>query len=150
MLQSPEELMKLDNNTLLATWVELGKQQKHLKLLEMCARTLCVDRFFNSEMKKGKEELNVGSGYTLIATKKLTYKLNSKDRALVEETIEALKTMSEEGRQLAEKLFKLTYSLDSEVYNELNDVYKNMLKSIVTIDDATPTLTLKEPKVAKV
>lgn len=147
VIQTPEDLHTLRPTELLATWVQLSKQLKFIKNLESVGRALCIQRLY-PENFKAQSELNLGNGYSLVAVKKLNYKLQADDLQ-VEEVIEAMCQVHEHGLEIAERLFKKKYSLDVEEYTNLPIDLKDIVNIIVSIEDATPTLTLKEPKVKR-
>jgi hypothetical protein len=112
MIQAPEDLHVLQPTELLATWAHLSKQLKFIKNLENVGRTLCIQRFY-PENFKASSELNLGNGYSLVAVKRLNYKIDA-DIDQVEEIIEAMCLVHDQGAQIAGRLFKKKYALDTE------------------------------------
>jgi len=147
VIQTPEDLHTLPPTELLATWVQLSKQLKFVKNLESVGRTLCIQRFY-SENFEGSNELNLGNGFSLVAVRKMNYKIEA-DIEEVEQIIEAMCQVHDNGAEIAARLFKKKYSIDEKEYHSLPLELMNIVNTIVSIEDATPTLTLKEPKVKR-
>lgn len=159
MITSPEDLLKLDDTALLATWVSLDEQLKKLKNLENVSRTLCIDKFYpkykenvntsaQEIIREGTFELNVGGGYSLVAVKKLGYKLDAEESD-IDHLKECMCMASEQGRDLSEKVFKKKYVLDVKEYHTLPKYLKELVDNVIVIDDAKATLTLKKLKERK-
>lgn len=142
-VQTPEDILKLDDSSLLATWVELSKQASHIKNLESTARKLCVDRFFSNTGKKGTFRKPAGESYELKCVKKLNYKISTEKEAI--ENVKAMLSKHSDIAGVAGGLvFKQKYELDSKVYEGLSTDIQNILANVVTISDATPSLELIE------
>ncbi len=93
----------------------------------------------------GVNTLELGEGYKLKATRKLNYKLD-KDAEKVEAMLDRLDKQGNEGGFIADRLVKWVAEMSVSEYNKLDDKYRKIVDSVLTISDGTPSLELVEPK----
>lgn len=108
---------ELDRNALIVQWRAAQKALSLAKDEEATLRAQLVATYFDSTKEKGTENLPLGEGYTLKCVKKLTAKI---DKARIDAKLEAIDAISEEGKFIAERMFKWTPELSM---TEWNDVY---------------------------
>lgn len=127
-----------------------------LKAKEMDLRKYIVSRAF-PQKEEGTNTKELGNGYELKAVIKYNYKLSDND--VVEKTLQEIAAIGNEGSFIADRLVGWTPNFYKTEYNKLqddaaagNENAKKILKlceKMLTITDAAPTLTIKEPKVKK-
>lgn len=127
-----------------------------MKQEEMELRKYIVNRAFPKK-EEGTNTIELGNGYELKAVVKYNYKLA--DNKLVEDGLEKIAKLGNEGAFIADRLIGWTPNFYVSEYREIqksadegNPTSKEMLKvidSFLTIDEAAPTLTIKEPKKKK-
>jgi len=101
-----------------------------------------------SDLREGMENLELGNGYKLKATFKLSRKLENKDG----ETSEALRMIAETGeagKLYAERLVKWSPELSVSEYKKLPTNIREVIDSCVTSKATTPSLEIVEPKILK-
>lgn len=144
----------------LLEWDRLKKLVNSTKELELKFRKYVVDRAF-PDKHEGMNNLDLGNGYTLKAGIKFNYKLAENDK--VEKTLDVIAKIGNQGSFIADRLVSWTPNfllteyrkLQEEATNSdpmINEPAKAILKEIdgmLTIDDAAPSLEIKEPKVKK-
>jgi hypothetical protein len=146
----------LNQDALLMLHKQMQDDLSELKAKELELRKYIVNRAFPSK-SEGTNTLELGSGYELKAVVKYNYKLA--DNELVEKTLEEIAKCGNSGPFIADRLVGWTPNFQKGEYNKLNDDAaagdenaKKILKLVeimLTITDAAPTLTIKEPKVKK-
>lgn len=127
-----------------------------LKEKEMELRKYIVTRVF-PQRTEGTNTKELGQGYELKAVVKYNYKLADNDT--VEKVLKEIAAIGNEGPFIADRLCSWTPNFQKYEYTKLqeeaasgDDNAKKILKLIeimLTITDAAPTLSIKEPKVKK-
>lgn len=127
-----------------------------LKAQELDLRKYIVNRAF-PQKEEGTNTKELGNGYELKAVVKYNYKLADND--VVEKTLQEIAKVGNDGPFIADRLVGWTPNFLKTEYNKLqddaaagNENAKAILKlteKMLTITDAAPTLTIKEPKVKK-
>jgi|SRR5690606_10963881 len=146
----------MNEDQLLMEHKKLQDELSTLKEREMELRKYIVSRAF-PQKTEGTNTKELGNGYELKAVVKYNYKLSDND--VVEKTLEEICKVSNEGPFIADRLVGWTPNFYKTEYNKLQDdaaagseTAKSILKLVekmLTITDAAPTLTIKEPKVKK-
>lgn len=145
----------LSQDQLLMKHVALKQALEQAKEAEMDLRKYIVNRAF-PQKQEGTNTLELGNGYELKATVKFNYKLADND--IVEKTLDAIAATGNQGSFIAERLVGWTPNFHLTEYRKLQEdaaisaEAKSILELVnvmLTITDAAPTLTVKEPKVKK-
>ena len=127
-----------------------------MKQEEMELRKYIVNRAFLKK-EEGTNTLELGNGYELKAVVKYNYKLS--DNKTVEDGLDKIAAIGNQGKFIADRLVGWTPNFYVSEYREIQKSAdegsaeaKEMLKiidSFLTIDEAAPTLNIKEPKKKK-
>jgi len=135
---------------------DIKKKLAALKEEEMEWRKYIVKRAFPNA-HEGMNTLELGGGYQLKAGVKFNY--NLKDNDTVEAGLDRIAAIGNEGQFIAERLVSWTPNFLLTEYRALQEqsekgsqAAKAILKEVETfliIDDAAPTLAIKEPKAKK-
>lgn len=134
---------QMTNDELLMHWKNIKTQAETLKITEADLRKYIVQHMFPNA-KEGTNNQDLGNGYKLKAEIKYNYKI---DNNKIDNVLEDIATMGNEGSIVAERLIKWTPSLSLTEYRDiLNQDIKKKIDSALTITDAMPTLSIIEPK----
>jgi len=146
----------LDQDQLLMLHKQMQDDLAALKEKELELRKYIVNRAF-PQKEEGTNTLDLGAGYELKAVVKYNYKLTDNDT--VDKTLQEIAAVGNEGAFIADRLCSWTPNFQKTEYNKLkddaeagNETAKQILKLVekmLTITDAAPTLTIKEPKAKK-
>jgi hypothetical protein len=149
--QSPYD--KMDRDTLLMEHQKLKDDIDKLKEKEMELRKYIVDRCFPNK-QEGTNTLALGAGYELKAGVKFNYKLA--ENKIVETCLDKISAIGNQGAFVADRLVSWSPSFLLTEYRNLQEQAKEGDKSAIeilkicsemlTIDEAAPTLAIKEPK----
>lgn len=143
-------LNPLDNMTqdeLLVRWQCLKDAVETAKSAEMEMRKYIVSRAFPNK-HEGMNTAELGNGYQLKAAVKYNYTLS--DNKAVEEALDRIAKIGNEGSFIADRLVNWKPSLCLSEYRELdNEDIKREINKVLTITEGAPTLEIKEPKVKK-
>lgn len=151
--QSANPLDALSQDQLLMKHVALKQALEQAKEAEMDLRKYIVNRAF-PQKQEGTNTLELGNGYELKATVKFNYKLADNDT--VEKTLDAIAATGNQGSFIAERLVGWTPNFHLTEYRKLQEdaaisaeakAILELVNVMLTITDAAPTLTVKEPKV---
>lgn len=156
-----ERRKKLD--AALVQWQSAKDALETAKEAEMNLRKYCFQLAF-TDAKEGMNSLELGSGYVLKGGKKLNYNLKAPvgydgDAVdAVDEVAEKFGQISNEGKFIAERLFKFKVDLSVSEYRKLTEDAKHSagakvmlteLNKVLEISEGSPTLEIREPKVKK-
>lgn len=136
------------NNDKLLAWDHAKKALDAAKSAEASLRKEVLKDFYDfggeSDLREGTENLELGNGYRLKATFKLSRKLENKNH----ETEEALAQIAtfENGILYAERLVKWSPELSVSEYKKLPENVRAVIDACVTSKAATPSLEIVEPK----
>ena len=136
------------NQDKLLAWDHAKKALDAAKVLESSLRQEVLKDFYDfggdSDLREGTENLELGNGYKLKATFKLSRKLENKNG----ETQNALDKIAnfENGILYAERLVKWSPELSVSEYKKLPTEIRQVIDSCVTSKAATPSLEIVEPK----
>lgn len=143
----------MNEDQLLLSWNEKKKQIEIAKNEELELRKYIVSRAF-PQKEEGTNTKDLGNGYQLKAGIKFNYKLADNDT--VEKTLDKIAKIGNSGSFIADRLVSWKPSFLLTEYRQLQeDAEKGMLEAkeilkeittMLTIDDAAPTLEIKEPK----
>jgi hypothetical protein len=139
----------------LMAWDNMKKKITELREEEMEMRKYIVSRAF-PEAKEGMNTADLGEGYQLKAGVKFNYNLDP-DVKKVEEALDKIEALGNEGSFIADRLvawkpnFLLTEyrKLCEPDATEAQKKIREIIETVLTITDGTPTLEIKEPKKAK-
>ena len=151
---NPYDAMSEDQ--LLMAHKKLQEDLSALKEKEMELRKYIVSRAFPNRTE-GTNTKELGAGYELKAVVKFNYSLA--DNKSVEDGLDRISKIGNSGAFIADRLIGWTPKFYVSEYREIqksadegSSEAKEMLKVIetfLTINDAAPTLTIKEPKAKK-
>lgn len=138
------------NQDKLLAWDHAKKALDAAKALESSLRQEVLKDFYDfggeSDLREGTENLELGNGYKLKATFKLSRKLENKNH----ETEEALRAIAETfgkpGKLYAERLVKWSPELSVSEYKKLPNAIRAVIDEALTSKAATPSLEIVEPK----
>lgn len=136
------------NQDKLLAWDHAKKALDAAKALESSLRQEVLKDFYDfggeSDLREGTENLELGNGYKLKATFKLSRKLENKNG----ETENALAQIAnfENGILYAERLVKWSPELSVSEYKKLPTNIREVIDACVTSKAATPSLEIVEPK----
>jgi hypothetical protein len=145
--------LPLDNNGILMLWTNVKKQLDEVKADEMELRKITV-KLFVPKPTEGTNHVDLGGGYDLKAVTAFEYQLD-KDLDKVSEAQAEIANLSNEGAEIAEKLFKWTadlvlseYRLLEQYAPDFNHIQqiKNIVDRVLTKKEKAPQLEVKEPK----
>jgi hypothetical protein len=152
--QSPYD--KMDRDTLLMEHQKLKDDIDKLKEREMELRKYIVNRCFPNK-QEGTNTLALGAGYELKVGVKFNYKLA--ENKIVENCLDKISAIGNQGSFIADRLVSWSPSFLLTEYRNLQEQAKKGDKSAIeilkicsemlTIDEAAPTLNIKEPKKVK-
>jgi hypothetical protein len=144
---------KLNEDQLLMLHSNIKQKIEEAKNTEMELRKYIVNRAFPAK-HEGTNTKDLGNGYQLKAGVKFNYKLADND--IVEKTLDKISTIGNSGAFIAERLVSWKPNFLLTEYRQLEEdaekgslEAKTILKTItemLTIEDAAPTLEIKEPK----
>lgn len=133
------------NDTLIAAWREKQAQARALAAEEKEMREEVLARFFSTDPEaEGVETIELGAGWKLKATHKLSYSLQT-DK--LDAAMHALVNSGADGRFIADRLISFTPKLSVREYKNLDAASQNIVNEAVVIKPAAATLQLVEPKV---
>lgn len=143
----------MNEDALLMLHDKMQKDLASLKADELELRKYIVNRAFPKK-EEGTNTKELGNGYELKAVVKFNYKLSDND--IVEKTLEEIAKVGNEGAFIADRLVGWTPNFYKTEYNKLQDeaaagnesakIILKLTEKMLTITDAAPTLTIKEPK----
>lgn len=145
-----------DRDGVLMLWQKAQKDLSAAKAFEMDIRKIAV-KLTVTDPKEGMNTVELGNGYVAKAAIKYNYKL--KDNDTVEASLAAIAKVGNEGSFIADRLVSWTPNFLLTEYRALqeecekdNPQAKQIMKHIndmLIIDEAAPTLEIKEPKEKK-
>ena len=132
---------------LLMQWADAKKALDSAKLIEgeLRKQIIAESGLFDEDKETGAQTVELGGGYKLKATKKVSYKVDNKDG----KAFEMLKRLSEMGEVSAHKsktLFRFDANLSVTNYKQLDDAEKKLVDEIIVTKPAMPSLELIQPK----
>jgi hypothetical protein len=155
---APKKAMTVEErDALLNKWLAAQQALVKAKDEEAKLRAQVVSDIIQAKPgEKGTRNYELNAGYKLKAVLKLNYKLNNDE---VDNTLDRIERIGEEGKFIAERLVKFKPELSVTEYNTISERAANgdstakkiiaELNKILTISDATPSLELVEPKAKK-
>jgi hypothetical protein len=146
-----------ERDALLNKWLSAKNALEQAKDAEMQLRKQIVADIIQAKPgEKGTRNFELNAGYKLKAVLKLNYKLNNDE---VDSTLDRIEKLGEEGKFIVDRIVKFKPELSVSEYNALNDrantgdvmakAFIKELNKILTIEDASPSLELVEPKAKK-
>lgn len=130
-------------NDLIMAWWGASAKLSEVKATESALRQQVIDKCFVS-MDVGTNKLPLGSGYILKATKKLTYNIKkneiTNDYSHVNGVLDKLN-----NPQLVDEIVRWKPELSSTAYKKLTKDEQQLINTIVTISEATPSLEMVVP-----
>lgn len=157
----PEEIQNIlkvqnlpvDANGVLMLWQNAKNALTEAKNFEMDIRKLAV-KVFVPKPEEGTNTVELGGGFKLKAVVKYNYKLLDND--IVDKTLQEIAKIGNEGAFIADRLVSWTPTFLLTEYRKLqedaeagSETAKSILKlteKMLIIEDAAPTLDIKEPK----
>lgn len=104
-----------------------------------------VFAFDSEELREGTENAELGGGWKLKATFKISRILNNKDEG-VDKALSKLEKTGAEGEFIAGRLVRWKPELSVSEYKKLPEKYKKLFDEVVVSKEATPSLELVAPK----
>lgn len=140
----------LTNDQVLAAWEHSKAALNNAKEAEMEWRRYAATRHFQ-QPAEGVNTLELNNGYELKYTRKLNYRLLDNDT--VDKYLGRIAKIGNQGQFIAERLVSWTPAFSIKEWREIKKqdteemkaIYKLVLEMLF-IEEAAPTLTIKEPK----
>lgn len=150
--------LSLDKDGMLMLWQNAKAMLDKYKELEMEWRKVCA-AFLVPAKTEGTVNVELGAGYQAKVVHKYNYKLDS-DNDKIWSALDRISAIGNEGKFIAERLvswhptfLKQEYTTLQEEAGKGSQVSKDILKIIndemITIVEASPTLSIVEPKKKK-
>lgn len=142
------ELDKLKRDELIMQWQAAANALANAKELEMNLRNQVVAECFPNATV-GVNNLELGMGYKLKATRKLNYNVNNEG---VDAALDDIAKIGNDGAFIAERLVSFKPTLSVSEYKKLDATnpthkrIKDRIDEVLTTSDGAPTLELVEPK----
>ncbi len=137
-----------ERNSRIKDWLAAKATLEAAKNNELELRNILAKMCFPNPVK-GTQRIDLGEGYSLKMVHKVNYKI---DAEKVEDVLDEIEKVGNEGQFLGERLVKLQYDLSVSEYGKLdvsNPTHKKvkaLLDKIVTTTDATPAMEFEVPK----
>lgn len=132
-----------EKDALIQRWLDSKDALEKSKELENQLRLQVLEACIENVPEKGTINYELGNGYKL----KFEFRQNVRlDQSKVDATIAKLERLGDEGKFIADRLFKMKAELSITEYNQLNDKMRKLVDEIVTKSPATPAVTFVEPK----
>lgn len=151
------EQLPLSPDGILMLWQRTKQALEKAKADEMEIRKTAV-KVYVPKPAEGTNTVELGKGYELKAVVKYNYNLDP-DNDKVDSALNRIAALGNEGPFIADRLVKWTPSFllteyrklqdDAEAGSEFAKAALKIIGEVLTITDAAPTLTIKEPKVKK-
>jgi hypothetical protein len=135
-------------DALIVDWQDKARRLQALKEEELLARNKVVGFFFEETTDKaGTENFDLTHGYKI----KLTFAQNhsvpsAKNGEAVKGVIEKLAKLGEDGKFIADRLFRWKPELSKTEWDALSPSMKRIVAPIVTTKAAQPTVEIIAPK----
>lgn len=135
-------------DALIVDWQNKARHLQALKEEELIARNKVVAFFFEETTDKaGTENFDLTQGYKI----KLTFAQNhsvpsAKGGEAVKAVMEKLSKLGEDGKFIAERLFRWKPELSKTEWDALSPSMKRIVSPIVTTKAAQPTVEIIAPK----
>lgn len=138
-------------DALLVDWQRLKQQREALEEQELIARNKVVAFFFEDITDKaGTENFDIGGGYKLKLTFAQRHSVPSAENGkAVKAVMEKLAKLGEDGKFIAERLFRWKPELSKTEYDNLTPSLKRIVQPVVTTKAAQPTIEIVAPKAPK-
>lgn len=146
----------MNEDALLMLWADKKKAIQEAQEDEMTLRKYIVGRAF-PQKQEGMNTKELGAGYQLKAAIKYNY--NLADNAKVEECLNHISDLGNEGPFIADRLVSWKPSFLLTEFRQLQEAKDrgdaravqilNIVNKMLTITEAAPTLEIKAPKVKK-
>lgn len=135
-------------DALIADWQQKANQAAALKEAELIARNKLVAFLFEDTTDKaGTENIDIGQGYKLKLTFAQNLSVPTADNAkAVREVIEQLNSKGDDGKFIAERLFKWKPEISKSEYKTLAPSMRRIVDKVVTTKAAQPTVEIVAPK----
>lgn len=158
-----EKLLKayqfpISNDGMLMLWQKSKENLDHWKALEMEYRKVTTAMLVPAKTE-GTTTVELGNGYAAKVVNKYNYKPNPENK-IIWKALEKIEAIGNQGKFIAERLFSWSPNFLLTEYRKLqedaqegSDEAKQILKIVntemITIEEASPTLTIQEPKAKK-
>lgn len=160
VVDNANPLAKYDSmgrDEVLLAWLKMQQALAVAKTEEMAMRKYVVSREFPTP-KEGVNTLPLGNGYELKAGVKFNYKLTGTNEQ-IEEVLDTIALTGNEGSFIASQIITWSADFHKSEYTKLKEAADagsifakkiiDEIHKVLTIEDAAPTLNIKEPKVKK-
>lgn len=117
-------------------WNNNSVELKRLKTLEMCQRKELIDAAY-ADQKLGTNTLDLGAGYKLKATIKMTTSLDESSLGLI---------LPEIPKEVQDAILKYKPSLVMKEYNKLSGKVLELVNEAIVTKPSSPSLELVIPK----
>lgn len=151
-------LLPLDKDGMMMLWQRSKARLDHWKALEMEYRKVTTAMLVPAKIE-GTTTVELGNGYQAKVVNKYNYKPNPENK-IIWKALEKIEAIGNQGKFIAERLFSWSPNFLLTEYRKLqedaqegSDEAKQILKIVndemITIEEASPTLEIREPKEKK-
>lgn len=131
-------------DTIMLEWQKAHAALTAAKATELALRNAVFELKFPT-FNEGTNRVALGNGYFLKAVAKTNYTINMKDGA-AEAALTQLEKTGNEGKFLADRIFKWSADLVLSEYRKLAPAYKTIIDTVLTTSPGTPALEIEPPK----
>lgn len=137
-----------DRDALILDWQAKRVQLEALKEAELIARNKVVGHLFEEYTdKEGTENIDIGGGYKLKLVFAQNFNVPSAEGGkAVKEVIAQLEKLGDDGKFIAERLFKWKPEVSKTEYKALPPSMKRIANKVITTKAAQPTIEIIAPK----
>lgn len=137
-------------DALIVDWQRKAQQLQALKEEEAIARAKVVGFFFEDYTDKaGTENFDLTQGYKIKLVFGQNYSLPAKNNGeAVKAVIEKLNKLGDDGKFIAERLFRWKPELSKTEWDALTPSMKRIVQPVVTQKAAMPSVEIVAPKAA--
>lgn len=150
--------LPLDKDGMLLLWQRVQRKLTIIKEMEMSYRKICA-AFLVPAKTEGTNTVELGNGYQAKVVNKYNYKPNPENK-IIWKALEKIEAIGNQGKFIAERLFSWSPNFLLTEYRKLQEdaqegsedakaILKIVNTDMITIEEASPTLEIREPKEKK-
>lgn len=135
---------KMDRDTKIVSWLSAQESLNHFKKMEADLRNEILKEVFNfnsDDLREGTENFDLGSGYSLKASFKIT-KSFVKEISKVKAILAVIENAFPEGNYIVNRLVKWRPSLSASEYKTLPEEIRKIFDELIISKEAMPTLEM--------
>lgn len=151
-------ILPLDQDGMIMLWQRSKAHLDHWKALEMQYRKITAGMLVPAKTE-GTNTVELGNGYQAKVVNKYNYKPNPENK-IIWKALEKIEAIGNQGKFIAERLFSWSPNFLLTEYRKLQEdaqegsedakaILKIVNTDMITIEEASPTLEIREPKEKK-